>query len=70
MFDAFKVFGIFAVILGGIMVGDQKMLGLKGPATGICVVTAGVFMLIYSVFGQTEGGQHGGSGRRVRDHTV
>ena len=70
MTDAFKVFGIFAVILGGIMVGDARMLGLKGPAVGICVVTAGVFALIYSVFGQTAGGNQGGSGRRVRDHSV
>jgi len=65
-----KIFGIAILLFGLIMAGDPRSFGVKTSMTGVIVAAAGMFLLLFAFYGATDGGNHGGSGRRVRDHSI
>ncbi len=68
--DPARIIGLIVVVAGLIIAGDASSFGMKTPAAGIAIAAVGGFVLIYSLFAQSEAGNRGASGRRVRDHSI
>ncbi|CAN5497663.1 hypothetical protein BH11PLA2_BH11PLA2_03230 [soil metagenome] len=64
------IFGLIVLIVGMVIAGDPKSLGMKTPSAGIAVSGIGFFIAAFGFYGATSQTNRGGSGRRIRDNSI
>lgn len=62
--------GIALMLIGSILFGGEKSLGIHNPAYGVMIIGAGIMFALYSYFNDTVDHDEGGPRRRVSDNSV
>jgi hypothetical protein len=62
--------GIVVMLVGGLMIGDYKGLGMSNPAVGILVTGGGFLLTCYGFFAGHSSANEGGRGKRVKDYSI